>query len=499
MKIEIIDAKTLAPNTFDLLISGFYEGSEKAPKEFGELNQDFVQTVLSAAQNEGFTGVLGKSFLMHGHAKDQPRMVALIGTGKKSEFEVDSYRKIGGLVYKLANDKRSKKVGLFLPKSKHVEAQAAILATLEGFQLAKYRFDKYLTENKTGTYVEEFCLIAEEVKRKDGKNTIHEAEAIVHGVCLARDLINEGANAITPKQLAAIATKEAKASGLDVEVLDEAALAKENMNLMLAVARASMDVTPPRLVRLSYRPKGKPKKHIVLVGKGVTFDSGGLDIKNAEGMRDMKVDMSGAACVLGTLLAIGKLKPDVAVTGYMVCVENGIGAKAYHPGDVIKSRKGLTVEIDNTDAEGRLILADALDYAQSREDADVYIDIATLTGACMIALGALTAGVFTDNDKLAESICESGKRAGEDFWRLPLNENLRDQLKSSVADMKNSGGRMGGAITAGLFLKKFIGEKGTWAHLDIAGPATNEKDHAYIPKGGAGFAVRTLADYICNS
>jgi leucyl aminopeptidase len=198
------------------------------------------------------------------------------------------------------------------------------------------------------------------------------------------------------------------------------------------------------------------------------------------------------------MFTIAKLAPDVAVTGYMACVENGIGAHAYHPGDVIKSRKGLTVEINNTDAEGRLILADALDYAQSRDKADVIIDLATLTGACMVALGPETAAVFSDSEALAQRIISTGKEAGEDFWRLPLNEALRDQLKSSIADMKNTGDRFGGSITGALFLKKFVSEKVEWAHLDIAGPASLEKDHSYTPKGGAGFAVRTLVSLLCD-
>jgi leucyl aminopeptidase len=249
---------------------------------------------------------------------------------------------------------------------------------------------------------------------------------------------------------------------------------------------------------MAYRPKKKAKHHIGLVGKGVTFDSGGLDIKPAEGMLDMKVDMSGAAAVLGTMLTIAKLKPDVAVTGYMPCVENGISAESYHPGDVIKSRKGLTVEIFNTDAEGRLILADALDYAQTRDKPDTIIDLATLTGAVIVALGPYTAGLMSNNDKLAEQLREIGTKAGEDFWRLPLNDELFEALKSPIADMKNAGSRMGGSITGALFLKKFVDERVHWAHLDIAGPATMEKEHPYLAKGGTGFGVRTLVDYICG-
>jgi leucyl aminopeptidase len=255
---------------------------------------------------------------------------------------------------------------------------------------------------------------------------------------------------------------------------------------------------PPRVVRMTYRPKGKATKHIGLVGKGLTFDSGGLDIKPADGMLDMKIDMSGAAAVLGAMIAIGQLKPNVAVTAYLGCVENGIGGNAYHPGDILKSRKGLTVEINNTDAEGRLVLSDCIDLCLTKDKPDVLIDLATLTGACMIALGPNTAGLYSSDDALAEDIKNVGRRNGEDFWRMPLNDELFSQLKSPIADMKNTGLRYGGSITAALFLKQFVDGRATWAHIDMAGPAFTEKDSDYTPRGGVGFGVRTLVGVIAG-
>ena len=301
---------------------------------------------------------------------------------------------------------------------------------------------------------------------------------------------------LTPVVFAETAKKVGKESSLTVTVLTEKELAKEKMGLMLAVAAASLPYTPPRLVRLAYRPKKPAKKHIVLVGKGLTFDSGGLDLKPAAGMLEMKIDMGGAAAVLGAMSAIGKLKPDVAVTGYLGCVENGIGGNAYHPGDILTSRKGDTVEVNNTDAEGRLVLADCIDYAITKDSPDVLIDLATLTGACMVALGPSTAGCFSDDDALIADIRTTGERCGEDFWRLPLNPDIAGQLKSAIADTKNTGDRMGGAITAGLFLKRFVDGRTTWAHLDIAGPTTQDGDHPYQPRGGAGFGVRTLVGLV---
>ncbi|OGQ21257.1 MAG: hypothetical protein A2138_05395 [Deltaproteobacteria bacterium RBG_16_71_12] len=314
-------------------------------------------------------------------------------------------------------------------------------------------------------------------------------------MCLARDLVNEPAGTLTPVELARRAVAAGKEHGFDVEVLDEKDIARERMGMLLAVAQAASPYRPPRVVKLSYRGK-KGKKRIALVGKGLTFDSGGLDIKPADGMLDMKVDMSGAAAVLGAFVALARLEPRVTLTGWLGCVENGVGGNAYHPGDVLTSRKGLTVEVNNTDAEGRLVLADCLDLAITEAKPDLVVDLATLTGACMVALGPSTAAVFTDDDTLAEDVRNAGKRAGEDFWRLPLNDALQEQLKSSIADCKNTGLRFGGAITAALFLKQFVDGRATWAHLDIAGPADTDRDSEYTAKGGVGFGVRTLVGLI---
>ena len=301
---------------------------------------------------------------------------------------------------------------------------------------------------------------------------------------------------LNPGKFAEIAEQTAKNCGLSISILDEKALKKERMNLMLAVASAASSASPPKLIRLAYKPKKASKRTIVIIGKGVTFDSGGLDIKTADGMLDMKVDMSGAAAVLGIMRALSQLAPAVNIIGYMGCVENGVGPHAYHPGDIIISRKGLSVEINNTDAEGRLVLADIFSYAQEHDKPDTIIDLATLTGACVIALGPKTAGIFSNDDALSEAIYLHGKNAGESFWRLPILEELKDGLRSPIADMKNCGERQGGSITAAIFLKEFIDDNIKWAHLDIAGPATTNKAHAYNSLGGVGFGVRTIVDYV---
>ena len=449
------------------------------------------------AREEGFTGAAGTSFLMHSHGRVAARRVALVGVGEPARLTADGVRKLAACTTRLADKAKAKRVVLVLPEMGELRADARVQAAAEGALLATYRFSKYLTKDKdkAASSVEEL-EIAAAVRSKIGAVSIERARAITDGVCLARDLVNEPAGVLTPVELARRAAAAGKEHGFEVEILDDKDLARERMGLVLAVAQAASPYRPPRVVKLTYKPPKKSRKKVALVGKGLTFDSGGLDIKPADGMLDMKVDMSGAAAVLGAFVALARLKPRVALTGWLGCVENGVGGNAYHPGDVLTSRKGLTVEINNTDAEGRLVLADCIDLALTEAKPDTLIDLATLTGACMVALGPTTAGLFTDDDELAEDIRNAGKRAGEDFWRLPLNDALFEQLKSSIADMKNTGLRFGGAITAALFLKQFVDGRATWAHLDIAGPADTDKDADYTGKGGVGFGVRTLVGLI---
>jgi len=443
---------------------------------------------------EGFAGSPGQTLSLHTHGKLAATRLLLVGVGDLESLGPDGIRRYAGTATKVAERHKAARLTLVIPEGEPVRLEVAVQAAAEGAQLARYRFSKYLTKDSTTSTVTSVELAIKGRAKLD--QALARAAAVSDGVALARDLVNEPPATLTPVEFAKRAEAAGKASGFKVSITDEQGLAREKMGLMLAVAKAAMPYTPPRLVRLEYSPRGKAKKHICLVGKGLTFDSGGLDIKPADGMLDMKVDMSGAAAVLGAMVAIARIKPDVKVTGYLGCVENGIGGNAYHPGDILTSRKGLTVEINNTDAEGRLVLADCIDYAITKDKPDLLIDLATLTGACMIALGPTTAGVFTEDDALAADIRTIGARQGEDFWRLPLNDDLKGQLKSPIADTKNTGTRMGGAITAALFLKMFVDGRVPWAHIDLAGPATSDKDTDYGTRGGTGFAVRTLVGLI---
>jgi leucyl aminopeptidase len=312
-------------------------------------------------------------------------------------------------------------------------------------------------------------------------------------VAMARDLVNEPPGALTPNALAKAAQRVA-GDTLEVEVLDEKALRKEGLGGIAGVGQGSNN--PPRLVKLTYTP-ANPRGTVALVGKGITFDSGGLSIKTGEGMMTMKTDMSGAAAVLASMSAIARLGARTRVVGFLCAAENMPSGSAIRPGDVLRIRNGKTVEVLNTDAEGRLVLADGLSLASEEAPAAI-IDVATLTGACMVALGNKVAGLMGTSDDLMAQVEAAAGRAGEPVWRLPLPEDYRKQLESEVADVKNIGaGRYGGALIAGLFLREFV-DGVPWAHLDIAGPARSEEDDGYLPKGGTGFAVRTLVETVAG-
>jgi leucyl aminopeptidase len=461
-----------------------------------DLDNKMSKSLLKNAQKEGFNAGLGKTCFTYTLGHLPADSIALVGLGPNRDQTLDVFRKASGETIKLAKAKRAATLALVIPEQTSLPLFDVVQALVEGCRLANYRYDRYHTVDKSDFAIKEITIYLTHEGIGEEAQAIERGNIITSGVMLARDLINEPPVTLTPESLSLTAKKTAKEAHLSIEVLDEKKLLQEKMGLMLAVGAASVDVAPPRLIKLSYKAAKAKKPTIVLIGKGVTFDSGGLDIKPADGMLDMKVDMSGAAAVLGVMKIIGALKPNCNVVGYMACVENGIGSKAYHPGDVITSRKGITVEISNTDAEGRLVLADTITYSLDHDNPDIIIDIATLTGACVVALGQKTAGIFSNNNELCEAIISSGLQNGESFWRLPLTKELRDGLKTPMADIKNCGDRWGGSITAALFLEEFVGSDVKWSHLDIAGPATNTKPHAYLPQGGVGFGVRTLVDFI---
>ena len=360
--------------------------------------------------------------------------------------------------------------------------------------LSLYKFDykSSSTKNKEDEVLKKVVLAGS--TSATANSAILKATAVVEGVVLARDLVNEPGGSLTPQVFARKVVRMAKEKGLTAKVMDETAIKKAGFGGLLGVNRGSDH--PPRFVELTYRPKGKAKATLALVGKGITFDSGGLSIKPWQGMSEMKTDMGGAAAVIGAMSALSSLSPQIRVKGYLPMTDNMLGGDATRPGDVLKIRNGKTIEVINTDAEGRLILADALSLA-SETNPDAIVDLATLTGACVVALGSDIAGSMGKNDSILSQVEKAAEDAGEKIWQLPLPDEYKELYKSPIADMKNiSAGGYGGALTAGLILSEFVPEGIPWAHLDIAGPARADKDSAENVEGGTGFGVRTLIQLI---
>ena len=369
------------------------------------------------------------------------------------------------------------------------EAAPFIGKAVEGAILGAYTFDRYKTE-KAELHKVQVTIAAVKSHDRQNRQYLERYTVVSNAVNQARDVINEPGSVATPEYLAEAARKIAKESDLDLKVWDEKKLQKEGYNGLLQVGRGSSH--PPRLIRLAYRAR-KAKAHLAFVGKGVTFDSGGISLKPAEKMFEMKGDMSGGAAVLYALKAIGKLKPAVNVTGIVPTAENFPDANAQRPGDIFYAKNGKSIMVDNTDAEGRLILTDGL-YLAGQEEATHILDIATLTGACVRALGLSVAGIMGNAPKLIQAVIRSGQNQGELFWELPLPAEYKDLLKTPYADLNNIGGPVAGALTAGLFLQEFVPEGTPWAHLDIAGPFIREKEWKYFEAGAIGFGLKTLVD-----
>jgi leucyl aminopeptidase len=357
--------------------------------------------------------------------------------------------------------------------------EEATLATAVGAYLGAYRFTAYKSRSRTVQRV---------VVQGGEAAAFARARSLAEAVAFARDLVNTPAIDLTPEALAERARALGQTAGITVTILDEKQAAKEGLTAFLAVAQGSTR-NPPRFIRLKYSPKGRPAARLAFIGKGITFDTGGYSLKTAEGMLNMKADMGGAAAVLGAFKALAELKPQVEVQGFVPATENMVDGHSFRPGDVIRARNGKTIEIGSTDAEGRLILADALDLA-AETSPDLTVDLATLTGACVVGLGPLVAGLFGSDEGVVERVRSAARAAGEKVWPMPLEQHYRDLFASEIADLKNTGGRQGGAIIAALFLSEFA--KGPWAHLDIAGPAFTDKAHPLGPQGGTGFGVTTL-------
>jgi leucyl aminopeptidase len=484
-----LSSRTLLESDSEVIALGVTESPFDKQRALVQLDEALSKKLLAHAARMKFTGGIGQILDVPTFGQLPSARVVLVGLGKvKRGLDAAALRSLAATAARQAISAAT--LGLFLPeKTAGVEALRAVG---EGVGLGAYRFTKYLT----GKRRPESELGAVEVNRA-GRATPAEIKALQLGldiagaVSLARDAVNEPPNELTPEGLAEIARGISKRGKLKLKVLDKKGIESAGMKLHYAVGQGS--VNEPRFIHLTYSV-AKPKAKLVFVGKGLTFDSGGLCIKPAAGMGEMKSDMGGAAAVLALAEAVAVLKPQVDLHVLVGAAENMPDAAAYRPGDVFGSLDGKTVEIINTDAEGRLVLADALAYARKLEP-DLIVDAATLTGACLVALGKGCSAFYVTDPKMAKRFDDAAAQAGEQFWRLPLIDELREQLKSDVADLKHTGERYGGSITAALFLQEFVGDV-PWIHCDIAGPVLADRARGIYPKGATGHPVLTFVSFV---
>ncbi len=492
MKLSL-ETRDLARARADMLVVGRHAGEARLSPVLQALDgalDGLLSRVLAA---EKFDGKAGQSSLVYTNGRLAAPRVLVVGLGPKKEASAEAVRRAAAHGARRARDLGAVSAAMFLP-GEGVPARQRAQAVAEGAILGTYRFDKYLKE-KDGKALGAVAVVEPDRRQQAlAREGVRLGEIWAQATCAARDLVNEPANVVTPTYLAGRAEEIARAGRLKVRVLERDDCATLGMGAFVGVAQGSQE--PPKFIHLTYAPRGRARKRVALIGKGITFDSGGLDLKTADGMLRMKDDMSGAAAVLAVFQALPRLRLPLEVHGLIAATENMPSGTAQRPGDIVRAMNGLSVEIGNTDAEGRLTLADALAYAAKEIEPDEMIDMATLTGAVVMALGLGLSGVLGSQDAITERVLAAADAAGERMWRLPLHEEYKDGLKSDVADLNNiSSQRGGGAIVAALFMREFTGGI-PWVHLDIAGTAFTEKELPLGPKGGTGVAVRTLLTYL---
>ncbi len=492
MKIEFSEDRLPQLPAPALAVYGF-EGSAAASGTT-ELLPAETRAALQVIQEGGeLTGKLFESTLIHRPAGLRTARLLVVGAGKKEKFNDAQLRRLVGAAVRYLRARGVKEVAWVLgPET----AAGSVQAAVEGAIAADYDADRYRTERNAEKRVDMFRLATGGRKASAAeREALERGRIIAEAQNFARDLVNEPSNTMTPTVLAARAREMAGRCGLGCEVLGPEKIREMKMGAFWAVAQGSDE--PPQMIVVSYDPPGAPAEPVIgLIGKGITFDTGGISIKPADSMHEMKTDMAGGATMLGVMQALSQLKPRVRVRALIPATENMPSGKAYKPGDVITSMSGKTIEVLNTDAEGRLVLADALTYAKQL-GCTVLIDAATLTGAVMIALGNITTGVFGWNQEWVERVLASARACGERMWQLPVDDEYRELYKSMIADIANTGGRYGGAITGAMFVGEFAGET-PWVHLDIAGTRWSNEEKPYLAKGPTGHGLRTLVHLVTS-
>ena len=490
MEIKII-VGDIAQIEADAIVVNLFEGMEQPGGATAAVDEVLDGAISSFISRGEIKGKFGEVSIVHTFGKLPAGIVAIVGLGKRQDFNVDRIRGVTGDFCRALRKLNCHKIATILHGAGigGIELEASAEAIAEGALLGLYGFTKY----KKPEYedIEEILLaVREKGKVPILETAIGKGKLVAEATNLARDMVNEPANYMTPGQMAEAAKEIASKYNLEFKVFDREDMETMGMGALLGVAKGSNQ--PPKLITLSYKGDKRSEKAVGFLGKGITFDSGGISIKPSEGMNEMKDDMAGAATVMTAVVAIAQLKPKINVTAVIPATENLPSGTALKPGDILKAMNSKTIEVVNTDAEGRLILADALSYAQ-KIGLSPLIDLATLTGACRVALGTLYSGVFSNNQDLADKVLKAAKGTGEKMWQMPMPEEYKEQIKSEIADVKNIGNRYGGAITAALFLAEFAANT-PWVHIDIAGTASSTKESGYIVKGATGVGVRTLVE-----
>jgi len=496
MEIKVI-AGNIAEIKASAIIVNSFEGMERLDGDIAIIDKALDGAISQLISQGEIKGKLSEITIIHSLGKLPAARVVVAGLGKQQALSQD---KVRGVVAETCRFLRQKGIDSIATVSQGagiagISLESAVQAVTEGALLGVYSFRRHITKEAEYGEIKELTIVEpDETKLPLLEQALYKGKVVAEATNLARDMVNEPANHMTPSHMAEIAAKLAESYKLELDILEQEQMQELGMGALLGVAQGSRQ--PPKLIVLHYKGGDSTQLDVALAGKGVTFDSGGISIKPSEGMGEMKGDMAGGAAVMAAMSAIAQLKPKINVAAIIPATENLPSDNALKPGDILTAMNGKTIEIISTDAEGRLILADALSYTK-KLDAKHMVDVATLTGACRVALGDMCSGAFGNNQELVDKVIAAGAEAGEPIWQMPMYEEYKEQNKSDVADIKNVGGRYAGAITAAQFLAEFVGDT-PWVHLDIAGTSMSQKERAYLVKGATGVPVRTLVNLILS-
>ncbi len=496
MEIKVIVGDITKIKTGAIIVN-FFEGMGRPDGDIATIDKALDGAISQLMSQGEIKGKLSEVTIIHSLDKLPAARVVIAGLGKQPELSQDRVRGVVAETCRILRQKGVDSIATIAQRAgiAGISLEDAAQAVTEGALLGVYSFRRHMTKEAEYGEIKQLTIVdADEANLPILEQGYNKGRILAEATNLARDMVNEPANYMTPNQMAETAKRLAETYGLELSVFEREQMQELGMGALLGVTQGSRQ--PPKFIVLRYRGGDSTEIGVALVGKGVTFDSGGISIKPSEGMAEMKGDMAGGAAVMAAISAIAQLKPKINVMAVIPATENLPGENALKPGDILTAMNGKTIEIISTDAEGRLILADALGYAK-KLGARFMVDVATLTGACRAALGDICSGAFTNNQELMDKVIAAGAEAGELIWQMPMYEQYKEQNKSDVADIKNIGGKYGGAITAAQFLAEFVGDT-PWVHLDIAGTSLSEKERNYLVKGATGVPVRTLVNLVLS-